>query len=294
MYIKDVCKECKLTKKAIEYYEQQGLVSPTIEDNGYRNYSNDDISVLKEIGALRKLGISIADIKNILSSPDKTAALAEYKYKIGLEVERSLARKKCLEQLLQDYDIERAISYIEENLERNFTIKEKLLQAFPGGYGMYLCIHFGQFLNGKIDTKEKEEAYNKIVDYLDTVSKVEFPKELEEYFLKELEQLKEEDMQKMNSSVTDAVYNVDRYLEENKEIIEKYLEYRNSDEYKKSPAYKIQQLLLQFQQESGYYDIFIENLKILSDSYSEYFEKLQEANKAFIEKYPQTATIYDL
>jgi len=294
MYIKDVCKECKLTKKAIEYYEQQGLVSPTIEDNGYRNYSNDDISVLKEIGALRKLGISIADIKNIFSSPDKTAALAEYKYKIGLEVERSLARKKCLEQLLQDYDIERAISYIEENLERNFTIKEKLLQAFPGGYGMYLCIHFGQFLNGKIDTKEKEEAYNKIVDYLDTVSKVEFPKELEEYFLKELEQLKEEDMQKMNSSVTDAVYNVDRYLEENKEIIEKYLEYRNSDEYKKSPAYKIQQLLLQFQQESGYYDIFIENLKILSDSYSEYFEKLQEANKAFIEKYPQTATIYDL
>ncbi|KXG73833.1 hypothetical protein [Thermotalea metallivorans] len=82
------------------------------------------------------------------------------------------------------------------------------------------------------------------------------------------------------------------YLEENKEDIEKYLEYRNSDEYKKSPACKIQQLLLKFQQESGYYDIFIENLKIFSDSYREFFEKLQAANKAFVDKYPQFDNIY--
>ena len=293
MYIKDVCKECKLTKKAIEYYEQQGLISPAVEDNGYRNYSDDDIAALKEIGALRKLGISVADIKIILSSPDKTAALAEYRYKTELEVEKSMARKKCLEQLMKDYDIERAIDYIEKNLERNFTIKEKLLQAFPGGYGMYLCIHFGQFLDGKIDTREKEEAYNNIVDYLDTVSKVEFPKELEEYFLKDLGRLEEADMQKMNSTVTDAIYNLDKFMEENRELIEKYLEYRNSDVFKKSPAYRIQQLLLQFQQESGYYDIFIKNLKILSDSYREYFERLQEANKAFIDKYPQAGTVYE-
>ncbi|WP_418223226.1 hypothetical protein [Clostridium isatidis] len=34
------------------------------------------------------------------------------------------------------------------------------------------------------------------------------------------------------------------------------------------------------------YDIFIENLKILSDSYREYLEKLQLANKTFVDKYP--------
>ena len=49
MLIKDVCKECKLTKKAVEYYEQEGLISPRVEDNGYRNYSDEDISLLKEI-----------------------------------------------------------------------------------------------------------------------------------------------------------------------------------------------------------------------------------------------------
>jgi DNA-binding transcriptional MerR regulator len=87
MFIKDVCKECKLTKKAVEYYEQQGLISPAVEDNGYRNYSNEDIFVLKEIGVLRKLGISIADIRNILESTNKAAALAKCKYKMDLEVE---------------------------------------------------------------------------------------------------------------------------------------------------------------------------------------------------------------
>jgi len=82
MLIKDVCRECKLTKKAVEYYEKQGLISPRIEDNGYRNYSDEDISTLKEIGVLRKLGISIAEIRDILASSDKSAALAKCKYKM--------------------------------------------------------------------------------------------------------------------------------------------------------------------------------------------------------------------
>lgn len=47
MYIKEVCRECKLTKKAIEYCEQQGLISPINEGNGYRNYTDDDILTLK-------------------------------------------------------------------------------------------------------------------------------------------------------------------------------------------------------------------------------------------------------
>lgn len=286
MLIKDVCKECKLTKKAVEYYEKQGLISPKIDTNGYRNYSNEDISKLKEIAALRKLGISTSEIKDILASNNKSSALAKIKFKMDLEIEKAIAKKRCLEQLTKDYDIDKAITYIEEDIEKYFTIKEKLLQAFPGAYGMYLCVHFGQFLDGKIDTEEKEKAYNKIVDFLDNVQDMEFPKELEEFLKQSLEHLDEENMEDINLSLINAVNNPEKYIEENKEIIEKYLEFINSDEYKNSPAYKIKELLLKFQQESGYYDIFIENLKILSDSYREYYEKLLAANKVFLEKYP--------
>lgn len=286
MLINDVCRECKLTKKAVEYYEQQGLITPRIKDNGYRDYSGEDIYILKEVGVLRKLGIGIAEIKDILASTDKTAAIAKFKFKVNLEVEKAMARKKCLELLIKNYDIKEALSYIEEDIEKHFSIKEKLLQAFPGGYGMYLCIHFGQFLNERIDTVEKERAYNKIIDYLDTIQETEFPEELVKFLQQSIGQMEEANMQGMSLSIIDSVNNTDTYLEENKEAIEKYLEYRNSEEYKNSPAYRMQQLLLKFQQESGYYEIFIENLKILSDSYRNYSEKLQVANEAFLCKYP--------
>lgn len=293
MLIKDVCRKCNLTKKAVEYYEEQGLISPKIEDNGYRNYSDEDVSVLKEIGVLRKLGISIAEIKDILSANNKQASLAKYKFKMDLEMEKALAKKKCLEQLIQDYDIDKVSINIEDEIEKHFTIREKLLQAFPGAYGMYLCIHFGRFLNGKIDTEEKEMAYYKIVEFLDKVQGFEFPEELEEFLQHSIEIMKNEDMERYNSYITDSINDVDAFIEQNKEIIESYLEFKNSEEFKNSPAYKMQQLLLKFQKESGYYDVFIENLKILSDSYREYYDKLQAANKAFIEKYPGADNIYE-
>ncbi|NLY85280.1 MAG: MerR family transcriptional regulator, partial [Tissierellia bacterium] len=215
MLIKDVCRECKLTKKAVEYYERQGLISPRTDSNGYRNYSDEDVAILKEIGVLRKLGIGVAEIKDILASRDKSAALAKIKFKMDLEIEKATAKKKCLEQLAKDYDIEQTITYIEENIEKHFTIKEKLLQAFPGAYGMYLCLHFGQFLNEKIDTDEKERAYNRIVDYLDKVQEIEFPKELEEFLQQGLELLEEENMEAINLSIMNSVNNTDEYIEEN-------------------------------------------------------------------------------
>ncbi|GIP31587.1 MerR family transcriptional regulator [Paenibacillus sp. J2TS4] len=54
MLIHEVCKKCSLTKKAIEYYEKQGLVHPEVGGNGYRNYSDKDLSLLKEISVLRR------------------------------------------------------------------------------------------------------------------------------------------------------------------------------------------------------------------------------------------------
>ena len=49
MLIKDVCKLCHVTKKALVYYEDKGLISPLIMENGYRDYSQKDIKIIKEI-----------------------------------------------------------------------------------------------------------------------------------------------------------------------------------------------------------------------------------------------------
>ena len=53
MLINEVCKKCGLTKKAIEYYEEQGLTHPQIMGNGYRMFSEDDVIQLNKIAVLR-------------------------------------------------------------------------------------------------------------------------------------------------------------------------------------------------------------------------------------------------
>ena len=57
---------------------------------------------------------------------------------------------------------------------------------------MYLCVHFGQFLNGRIDTEEKERAYNKIVDYLDEIQEIEFPKNWKNFCSRVLDRWKKQ------------------------------------------------------------------------------------------------------
>lgn len=194
--------------------------------------------------------------------------------------------------MITNYDIESEIKYIEVNVDEFFTIKEKLVQAFPGTYGMYLCIHFGQFLNGKIHNEKQKDAYSRIVNFLDNIDNLEFSSELEEYLINSFSEMKEKDMEKMDSNMVETVDNIEEYIENNKDTLEEYIKIRLSDEYKESPAYKMQQLFLDFQQKSGYYDIFIPNFKILSSSYREYIEKLEKANKIFVEKYPQIEGLY--
>lgn len=238
------------------------------------------------------MGLSINDIKDVLSSSNKSATLAKYKYLMDLKMEKATVQQKCLENLIANYDIDEGTKYIDCNINGLFTIREKLVQSFPGTYGMYLSIHFGQFLNENIDSEEKEEAYSKIVNFLDGISNINITAELEEYLESYFTIMEKTDMEKINSHLLNAVEDIDNYISSNKKSLEEYIEIRNSEEFKSSPAYKFQQLLLDFQQSNGYYEIFIPNLKILSPSYSEYADKLQEANKLFIEKYPQMANVY--
>lgn len=65
MKIQELEKELNITRSNIRFYEKQGLINPPRKENGYREYNEDDIAKLKKIIIFRKLGISVADIKNI-------------------------------------------------------------------------------------------------------------------------------------------------------------------------------------------------------------------------------------
>ncbi len=63
MKISEVARMIGITQKAIRLYEAKGLLLVGREDNGYRDYSEEDIETLKMIKMLRSAGITIADIK---------------------------------------------------------------------------------------------------------------------------------------------------------------------------------------------------------------------------------------
>ena len=293
MLIKEVCRVCYLTKKAVEYYEQQGLIKPQMLDNGYRDYTDAEIAALKEISVLRKLSIGIHDIHAIFNSKDKSVALARYKRLNELKMQKLKAAQACIEALIQNYNIEDIFRRLQQLDEKCLTVQEKLVMAFPGTYGLYLSLHFGRFLREQIKTEDQRDAYNRIVDYLDNAAS-NIPDELSSFMDQAMQPSDNVDMGKyedaMNLFMEEAIRDPDAYFRNIK--VEEYIAYRTSEEFRKSPQGKMTDLLLEFQKNSGYHDVFLANLVILSPAYKEYCKRLETASAAFIEKYPQAGAIY--
>ena len=66
MFINEVENIVKLSKKAIRYYEQEGLINPERnQNNDYRQYTEEDLNKLKIIKFLRELGVPISDLKKL-------------------------------------------------------------------------------------------------------------------------------------------------------------------------------------------------------------------------------------
>ena len=291
MLINEVSKTTGLTKKAIEYYTMQGLVCPNVLENGYRNYNQSDIDKLNIISILRQLGLSTNEIKSVLSDESR-AVLQTLSVQKELSFQREQAKKQLLDKLSQGQSYSE-ISKELQAINDSKTITEKLLEAFPGYYGRYICLHFARFLNEPIRTERQQSAFEKIISFLDNVPQLTLPDDLKEYLIEGTNDIGTEQIIEMIEITKKSIENPDDFLAENKEVLEQYLIYKKSDEYKNSPAYKIMELIKEFNSISGYNDIFIPALKELSPSYSEYHQKLEEANKKLLEQYPEIEKMND-
>ncbi len=57
-----------ITKKNIRFYESEGLLTPRRNsENGYRDYGESDVSALRRIKLMRKLGLPLEEIRQMLS-----------------------------------------------------------------------------------------------------------------------------------------------------------------------------------------------------------------------------------
>lgn len=278
MLIKEVCKECSLTKKAVEYYIEQGLICPAMLENGYRSFSEEDAARLKKISVLRNLELSVADIREVLSK-ENAAAFHEIAGRKGLEIASLQEKQKLIQELALNHDWEQVSAQLRQ-IEKKQSILERLLHVFPGAYGRYICLHFAAYLNEPIESEEQQEAFHAIIDFLDNIS-FEMPDDLQGYLDEITAQWDEGFMENMSAHMNNAVKDIETFLAENRDIIETVTVYKQTDEYQASIACRLEKTLRQLNDTSGYNDVFLPAMRRLSKSYQEYYEALQKADEVF-------------
>ncbi|TFF25427.1 MerR family transcriptional regulator [Jiella endophytica] len=67
MNIGEASRQSGLPAKTIRYYEEVGLIKPMRANNGYRDYQERDVHVLRFLQRSRSLGFSIAEARKLLS-----------------------------------------------------------------------------------------------------------------------------------------------------------------------------------------------------------------------------------
>ena len=95
MKINEVEAQVGITKKNIRFYEEQGLLSPRRDSsNGYRDYGEAEVAILRQIKLMRKLGVPLEEIRRMQAGG--TVADGMRRHLVTLERER-----KSLEQSIQ-------------------------------------------------------------------------------------------------------------------------------------------------------------------------------------------------
>ena len=94
-----------LSVSAIRYYEDEGLLQPASRtDAGYRLYEADTVSRLNFIRRSKALGLRLADIAEVLRSPDAASEREALRHRIVhrlADVSEHVNELRALEQSLQ-------------------------------------------------------------------------------------------------------------------------------------------------------------------------------------------------
>ena len=104
MTVGEAARKTGVTVRTLQYYDKEGLLSPSAESEGGRRlYTDKDLVILHQIISLKSLGFSLDDIKQRLISLETPAdvanALTEQADDIRRKIEQLKASLSAIEQL---------------------------------------------------------------------------------------------------------------------------------------------------------------------------------------------------
>ncbi|WP_058953649.1 MerR family transcriptional regulator [Clostridium tyrobutyricum] len=283
MNIKIAAEKTGLTKKAIKYYECEGLINPSKNSsNNYREYTDTDIVKLNLIGALRIIDIPVSEIKCLIegnkSLPDiMKNTLNKITENISNLEKSRLIISNILNKNLEDYStIGEQVRKLRETLE--FSISEKkefistrLLKIFPGNFGKLVVCSYEPFLNIAVDSDEKKDAWVKLVEFLDDINEMDHTQS----FIKLMNSI---DVNKIEEYRQKSKEDMLKFSEANSSLMERYkkqyiafIRSINEDEEKKKMfSNSMDQCKDVFNCIGGDINTFDKCLEILNEDYKKY------------------------
>lgn len=275
MKISEVIQQVDLSRRAVKYYEEQGLITVRKDENGYRNYTKENLADLKEIAAYRKLGISISDIRKLLHTDNPELLKNIYKEKSDLHHagEKEL---EALHSFIETHDVDQLYESVDYA-----TIGKAFQDMMPGFYGYYFMNHFQPYLQMQITTKEQQKAYENIIEFWDhTDIKIPLFLRFSSYITYKLTPQASMDqmISRMEQTLKSYLHPTEEEYERLKEQTRRNVKLKNSFFFKYHPVFIAQRKFMKRMQDQGYNDIFIPNMVALSPKYKEYHDALTSIN----------------
>lgn len=274
MRLNEAIKQVDLSKRAIKFYEEKGLLKTKRDSNGYRNYTDEDIRLLKEISSYRKMGIGLADIKRILVDKSVLKQILIEKKKEITSYKKEL---EALEMFIENNDIEEFYNSVDYK-----TVADAIQNSIPGFYGYYFLNHFLPYLQIRIQTKEQQDAYNRIIEFWDNTNiRIPFLMRLSSWIMFKLNSEKslKSQFEQLDSRIKKILDPTEQEYEKLKKEVYDGYKLKNNIFYKYSLVGISQRRFMKELQNKGYNDIFIPSMIALSPKYKEYHNALMAINK---------------
>ena len=101
--IKDVIKITGLSRRTLQYYDEQGLVRPKRTKENYRLYDKEDLSKLWRLLLYKEMGFQLEDIAVLIERPEEETrwVLEERLISIHAEIEKLSRMYHFTEKILE-------------------------------------------------------------------------------------------------------------------------------------------------------------------------------------------------
>ena len=150
MQIKEVEVTTGLTKKAIRYYEECGLIKISKKENGYKEYNEENINTLLLIKKYRLLDFSVEDIRKYMNNEDCREVIGEKLAKNEEKILQAHQVKQILDKMLggekiEDMDVEKEL--LEEKKKGYMYIKNNNMLFGIMNLIVFICVYIVVFIN---------------------------------------------------------------------------------------------------------------------------------------------------